>query len=160
MAFIKKNTAGRKALFTDRSYDKEDLVMKLNGHKLTGAEIAKMPKEIQAEYLQIGTSLYLDMEKENESFINHSCVPNCYIKAIVNSAFLVALIPIAKGDELTFDYSLTSTDKPEEWQIQCNCHRFYCRGKISGFDSIPAEKKKEAIDEKIAPRYILNRNET
>ena len=157
MFMIKKNKFDRKGLFSDKSFDKDHVVMSLRGNKLTREDIKGIDKNIIDGFLQIGKDLFLDMGNEHEKYINHNCNPNCYIKAIVNSAFLIALRPIAKDEELTFDYSLTSTDIAEEWNINCVCHRFYCRGLITGFDSLDDKKKDEAIKNSIIPRYISSR---
>jgi SET domain-containing protein len=153
---IKKNSKGKKGLFADRSFDTESLVLSFFGEKLSREQLLLLPQGEEDNSLQIGKDLFLNMNGENEYFINHSCNPNCYVKAIVNSAFLIALRPIAKDEELTFDYSLTSTDGVDDWSIDCSCHRFTCRKKISGFGSLPESKRKDLIENKVVPRYIVS----
>ncbi len=158
---IIKNIEGKgKGLFTERSFSKDDMVLKIEGTKLNHEESLKLDKEQQDNLLQIGKDLFLDISKEKTIFINHSCNPNCYLKAIVNSAFLIALRPILKGEELTFDYSLTSTDTPETWSMKCNCHKYQCRKQISGFEFLPQDKKEEVIKNKLVPRYISTKNDS
>lgn len=151
---IKKINDSKRGVFTDRSFEPNTIIRKIQGKKITREELNKLTPEQQNNVLQIGKDLFLNLEKETEFFINHSCTPNCYIKAIVNSAFLMALKPIAKGEEITFDYSLTSTDDKESWMMLCNCHKYKCRKEISGFELMPEEKRKEAEKKKIVPLYI------
>jgi SET domain-containing protein len=49
-------------------------------------------------------------------FINHACKPNCYTQIIGQTIWVRAARNIAKGEELTYDYS---TDG--EKTIQCRC---------------------------------------
>jgi len=49
-------------------------------------------------------------------FINHACKPNCYTQIIGQAIWVRAARNIAKGEELTYDYS---TDG--EKTIQCRC---------------------------------------
>lgn len=154
---IKKSPNARgQGLFTNRAFDSNAVVFKFEGKIITIDELnANYTKDQQADVLQIGKQLYLDLFNENWHFVNHSCNPNCYVKVAVNNAFLISTRPIAKGEELTFDYSLGSSDTPDEWNLQCFCHRFYCRKEVSGFYSLPKEKQDEAIKKGWVPNYIL-----
>ena len=59
-------------------------------------------------------------------FINHSCKPNCWIEvdAKTRTIWVRAAKPIARGDELTYDYN-TEGDKV----IPCRC-RPNCKTKL------------------------------
>lgn len=152
---VKKKDDSRRGVFTDRAFQTNDIVLKIQGISLTADEVNKLSPDQQNNVLQIGANNYLNMEKELPFFINHHCNPNCYVKAIVNNAFLIALRPIAKGEEITFDYSITSSDSEKEWSMNCSCHRFQCRNKISGFNTLPEKKKEELIKSGVVPRYII-----
>lgn len=151
---VKKTPNVGMGVFTDRSYEKGDVLLKFSGKSLTLDQINKLTKWQQANVLQVGDNNYLDLTGETAFFFNHSCNANCYVKVIVNTAFLIALRPIKSEEEITFDYSLTSTDTEDSWIMKCKCHRFYCRGEISGFQTLPEKKKKELIDNKLVPKYV------
>ena len=57
-------------------------------------------------------------------FINHSCKPNCWIEVVDKTIWVRASKPIAKGEELSYDYN-TEGDKI----IQCLC-RPGCKTKL------------------------------
>jgi SET domain-containing protein len=57
-------------------------------------------------------------------FINHSCKPNCYIDVVDKTIWVRAAKPIARGEELTYDYN-TEGDKI----IPCRC-RPGCKTKL------------------------------
>lgn len=156
---IKKTPLGIKerGLFAQRDFETNDVVLKFEGKPISKKELDKdYTKEEQAFVLQVGADIYLDLKGEPTYFINHSCNPNCKIVIAVNNAFLIALRPITADDQLFFDYSLSSTDTPEDWIMKCACDRFACRKDISGFNHMPNKIKEEFIEKKMVPRYILN----
>ena len=70
-------------------------------------------------------------------FVNHSCQPNTHLETGQQAdgqawARLVALRPIAAGDELSFDYCF-----PIEFAIPCRCGSAACRGYIIDPDQLP-----------------------
>lgn len=151
---IKNSNIKGQGLFVSRDFGKNDILMRFDGVKILRENIEDFSSPITTCYLQIGTNLYLNIENTNAYFINHSCNPNCYIKIIANTAFLLASIPIANGAELTYDYSLTSTENTDTWSMNCNCSKFGCRKIITGFNSINDTKQKEYIDAGRIPKYV------
>jgi hypothetical protein len=86
--------------------------------------------------------------------VNHSCDPNCGVR--VNEAVegfdFVALRPIAAGDEITFDYAMRNY-VIEHFPERCLCAAEECRGVVTGWRDLPAERK-AAYGELVAP-YLL-----
>src|ERR1700674_96 len=114
---IKKSTLREQGLFSNKDFAANTVLMKFTGKNLTNEELIKLSYDRQSATLQIGKTLYLDTNNEPDDFIAHRCQPNCYVKIAVNNAFLISLYPIKEGEELTFDYSLTSTDSLDEWKM-------------------------------------------
>ncbi len=67
------------------------------------------------------------------SFVNHSCDANAVITA---DRALVAVKPIATGQEIWIDYSTTEADP--NWKMACKCGTPRCRGVIQSVHSLPA----------------------
>ncbi|MDD5162592.1 MAG: SET domain-containing protein [Candidatus ainarchaeum sp.] len=111
--------------------------------------------------LQISDKIYLKL-KVPFIYINHSCSPT---SCIVKSDKLVAFKNIKKGEEITFDYSLTEwTDDSiwginwqEIWGFQCNCGAKNCRRKIKEFPKLPEKIKKAYSDSGMLPDFILKK---
>ena len=86
--------------------------------------------------------------------VNHSCAPNCGVR--VNDAVegfdFVALEPIAAGAEITFDYAMRN-HVIEHFPAGCLCGSPLCRGAVTGWRDLPAERK-AAYGELVAP-YLL-----
>jgi len=60
-------------------------------------------------------------------FLNHSCDPN----ACVEGRMLLALRPIACGEQITFDYTTTEASMAEPFA--CLCGASGCVGSVQGF---------------------------
>jgi SET domain-containing protein len=63
-------------------------------------------------------------------YINHSCDPNAYVDAGITDdgqpwAAIIALRPIAVGEELSYDYAF-----PAALAEPCRCGSANCRGLI------------------------------
>ena len=67
-------------------------------------------------------------------FINHSCAPNCEAYAFDDRLYIYAMVDIARGDELTFDYKLAlppglpAESGPDSHA--CSCGATTCRGSM------------------------------
>lgn len=83
--------------------------------------------------------------------VNHSCDPNCGVRfnAEVDGFDFVALTPIAAGEEITFDYAMRN-HVIEHFPRRCLCGAHNCRGTITGWKDLPAERK-AAYGELVAP---------
>ena len=60
--------------------------------------------------------------------------------------------------ELSFDYSINSTDTLDEWQMNCNCSSFKCRKIISGFSYLPTDVKDFYKNKGLVPKFVLKEN--
>ena len=69
-------------------------------------------------------------------FVNHSCAPSCEIYVFDGVPYLYAMMDIAEGTELTFDYQLQSmkhgriTHRLGRELYPCHCGASQCRGTL------------------------------
>lgn len=66
-------------------------------------------------------------------FINHSCAPNCEAVIARSRVFIVAIKPIAAGEELFYDYAYErdgTETADDERHYACRCGAKTCRGTI------------------------------
>jgi uncharacterized protein len=118
----------------------------------TGDEAASDP-------FQIEDDLFLDLEETSRSF-NHSCNPNVYVRG---KNELVALRPIPKGEEITFDYATTMRYDAEKilasghelWTCTCLCGAANCRGIIHEFKTLPQEIQEYYVGHRYLPDFML-----
>jgi SET domain len=102
-------------LFAQRSYGIGDRLCRLSG------AIKQRPQRSLPNWIGLAPGLWIDPNTPLQH-INHSCD--------ANSAFgprrqLMALRPIAKGEEITLDYSTTESDP--YWSMACACGTAQCR---------------------------------
>jgi len=86
--------------------------------------------------------------------VNHSCDPNCGVRvnATVEGFDFVALRPIAEGEEITFDYAMRNY-AIEHFPARCLCGAGNCRGTVTGWKDLPAERK-AAYGDLVAPYLV------
>lgn len=66
---------------------------------------------------------------EPADHVNHSCEPNAGMRGQIT---LVAMRPIAAGEEIVMDYAMT--DASPFWEFDCLCGASACRGRVTGDD--------------------------
>jgi hypothetical protein len=74
-----------------------------------------------------------------------------------NRAILYSLYQIRAGMELTIDYSVTSTDTLDTWQMNCKCGSGKCRKIISGFQYLPTEVVEDYKKKNILPLFLIDK---
>ena len=79
---------------------------------------------------------YLDPEGRIGQYANHSCSPNAGIVKRRRRLMLKAIAPIARGDEITHDYS-TLLGADDVWTMRCNCGAAGCRGVVRNIAKLP-----------------------
>jgi hypothetical protein len=119
---------------------------------------SEIPNQILSTVLQIGPNTFIGSSGLADDYINHSCNPNCMVHVIGNRAILYSMYVIPKGNELTFDYSTTSTDTLEKWKMDCQCGDYNCRKVISGHQYLEEKTKKEYQKKGMIPLFITNPN--
>jgi SET domain len=82
------------------------------------------PSESDPNSIGIARGVWIDPEFPLV-FINHSCEPN---SAFTGERTLVALRPIAPGEEVTMDYSTSEADV--DWSMSCACGSAACRSTL------------------------------
>lgn len=152
---VRKTSDKGVGVYADATYAKGETLLKFGGSLLTREEVPHPLAPEQDHYLQIGPSMYLGPSGNVDDFINHSCEPNSKVVVDDNRAWLVAINPIAVDEEVTFDYSTTSTETFDRWSLQCCCKSSQCRGRISGFQELPVRKQIEYIMLDAAPLYVI-----
>ena len=117
-------------------------------------KLSEIPKSSYDYYLQVDRNEYIGPSNKIDDFINHSCEPNAYV-VIDNTAWLKALRDIMPNEEITFDYSVTSTESFDTFKLDCYCGSPICRKIISGYNTLPTSKKSEYEKLGIVPKYQL-----
>ena len=117
-----------------------------------------LPHPNDPNVLQIGPNTYLAPSGGVDDYLNHSCNPNCLIHVVGNRAILYSMYVIPIHNELTFDYSTSSTDTLETWQMKCQCGSNNCRQIISGFKTLNNELQNKYIKNGMVAIFITKPN--
>jgi hypothetical protein len=141
-------------LFATRRYRRGERILDVRGRIHHHSVLWKRGGAFADNCYRFGPETYLDPGDSVARYVNHSCEPNAAVGKSNNRLYLFAAEPIARGDEILFDYSTTLGDD-DIWTMRCNCGRRVCRGRIRRFGALPREVKERYLAEGMVPRYIL-----
>jgi uncharacterized protein len=123
-------------------------ILTFDGPELSHDEVLGLG-EAQAYTIQIGPDRYIDTLFPGR-FTNHSCDPNA---GIWQDRYLVAIRPIAVGEQIQFDYSTTMSEN--HWTMQCRCGSAKCRGLIRDFHLLPVPLQVHYLRLGIVQQFIV-----
>lgn len=126
--------------------------------EVTGTVYAEkdLPDPNHPALLQVGPNIFIGPSGTTDDYINHSCNPNCLLHIVGNRAIVYSMYVIKAGNELTFDYSTSSTDTHDKWKMECNCEDYNCRGVISGYQYLDAKLQEEYKKKGMIPIFLTN----
>jgi len=139
-----------RGLFAARAFIPGELILNLSGSRY-GREHPIHDTARGANLLQTGWRTYIMLESPGV-YANHSCNPNAGIQGNRN---LVAIRPIASGDEICFDYSTTMAEN--FWTMPCCCGELCCRGVVEDFGKLPREIRTRYLALGVVQRFIARR---
>jgi len=127
-------TAVGKGIFARKNIRKDEIVGEIEGEIITDADYG-------SDYcFKLGDRHRLEPEPPFR-FVNHSCDPNCEFdwiestesgaRTVKKRAFLIALMDIRRGEQLTIDYNWSARAA-----IVCRCQSPNCRGWIVDEDQL------------------------
>lgn len=128
---------------------KGDTILFITGPVVSFEESMELPDEGE-NTVQIGSNAYVDPLFPSR-FLNHSCQPNA---GIVEETCLVALMDIAPGEEIRYDYSTALLER--YWTMDCACGSPKCRGQVGDFDQLPPRLQREYLEQGIVQKFIVN----
>ncbi len=131
---VRNSKIHRKGVFAKRDIPKNTYIIEYVGRKITNKEADKISEdetkngivylfEINKRYTIDG-----DVSYNPARFINHSCNPNAESLNDKGHIWIEALRDIKKGEEITYDYCLT-TDDPHDHPCKCGSKK--CKGYIT-----------------------------
>lgn len=110
-----------------------------------------------ADIFQVGSDLFLPPYGGLDDFTNHSCEPNCGLRASPAGFSMIALRDIAAGEELTYDYS-THQEHPQE-DMLCQCGAPTCRGVVRSFSTLPEALRRRYLELGVVAAFIVESEE-
>lgn len=145
--YVAKCALGR-GVFAARDFLAGELLFRFSGPVINLAQAVEKG-DAEGNVLQIGARTYIDLEAPGV-FANHSCEPNAGLRDLVSG---YALRPIARGEEILYDYSTTMSEG--RWTMQCRCGEPSCRGVIGDFHDLPSELQRRYLAMRIVQPFIV-----
>lgn len=128
---IRKSTITGRGIFATEMIPRGKIIFIMKGRIIYSEVHTKRDAMLCPHRVGIGKNLWMEPDMKCVRYINHSCRPNAGIKGRVT---FVALRDIKKGEEITFDYSIS---EDSEWTLRCSCGEENCRGIIRGIRYLP-----------------------
>ena len=131
---VRKSRIHNKGVFARRDIPKGTYMIEYFGRKISNDEADRISEEEVANgvvYLfELDKNWTLDgnIKGNDAKYINHSCEPNAESINDDGRIWVEAVRDIKKGEEITYDYCLTTED-PEDHP--CRCGAKSCRGLIA-----------------------------
>lgn len=141
-----------KAVYAAQPFAEGDVIVKFTGKRFRADQIPTLVRGASDRYVQINQQHYLGPSGRIDDLINHSCTPNGGLRFTDEGVFLVAIRPIAAGDEITWDYSTTLHES--NWHMICQCKSPQCRRVVSNFQTLPAELQAWYRARNLVPPYL------
>ena len=141
-------------VFAIRNFSEGETILTLRGKLITCYEDDDIDQETRANTIRYDEEYYLSPGETPGNYFNHSCGPNAKIVKKGKKLSVVAIVPIRKGREITFDYS-TTLAHDDVWTMKCQCGVLHCRGKVRSFVLLPKKVQKNYRVLGLVPAYIL-----
>jgi uncharacterized protein len=118
-------------VFAVAAIDAGEILTVWGGMVVCYAKLLQLDEIQRVLAVQVEEGLHLApfVEPEPADYFNHSCRPNAGLNG---QNCLVAMRPIAAGEEVCFDYAMSDSTPYDEFQ--CGCAEPGCRGRITALD--------------------------
>ena len=107
-----------------------------------------------ANCFRFSAERYLNPEGEIGQYANHACDPNTGVVKQRRRLLLKAIAPIARGEEVTHDYS-TLLGADDVWRMRCNCGSANCRRMVLHIGALPVTVIERYRRLGVVPEFIL-----
>lgn len=144
-----------KAVFATEGFAEGDEIVAFSGKRLPAHRLPRKLLGRGDRFVQVAEDAYLGPSGAVDDLINHSCDPNAGLRFRDEAPVLIALRPIAAGEEITWDYSTTLSDP--EWRLACACGSPRCRREVRAFDTLPEERRRWYLARNVVAPYLRDR---
>ncbi len=146
-----------KAVFAARSFDEGAPLLEFTGRRHRAEHVPSLMRGGSDRYVQVTPDHYMGPSGRLDDLVNHSCDPNAGLRFTDDGVFLVAIRAIARGEEVTWDYSTTLAES--NWHMICQCRAANCRRVIGNFSTIDAERQQFYRARNLVAPYLRRRDD-
>jgi hypothetical protein len=154
---VKASTIAGRGVFSEVDIRKGELIHRMGGRRvsLLGCIAGVLTGAIRiGDPLPIRRYEYVVLD-EFSTLFNHSCGANA---GIANEVNLIALTDIARGTEITFDYSMTvrASVLTAFWKMPCGCGSPSCRKTIGDIRTVSDEQVERYLQAGALQDFIID----
>lgn len=145
-----------KAVFAAVDFAEGDRIVKFTGKRFRADQVPSLMRGGSDRYVQVTPAHYMGPSGRIDDLINHSCSPNAGLRFTDEGVYLVAIKPIAPGDEISWDYSTTLAES--NWHMICQCRSPECRRVIGNFETLSPEQQEWFRARNLVAPYLRRRD--
>jgi hypothetical protein len=149
-----KKAAHGKGVFARKNFKEGQTIVHVKGKLVTCYEDDNLSEEDRSNTFRFDDEYFLSPKGRLGNFFNHACEPNSKVIKKDNKLFIIALISIAKGEEIVFDYS-TILASDDVWEMECHCSAKLCRKTVKQFRTLPKKLRDKYLTLGMVPKHIL-----
>jgi uncharacterized protein len=140
---VRQSPIHGRGVFATRTYEPGEAILPIDDSRVVTRETPLDPERGELPHHRDYLGTHDVLMQEPERYINHCCEPNTYVQTRAGVRWVVAYRAVAPGDELTFDYCISSYGD-HEWE--CSCGHPRCRRvHHTDFFRLPDEKLREYL---------------
>ncbi|MEO9130876.1 MAG: SET domain-containing protein-lysine N-methyltransferase [Sphingomonas sp.] len=128
-----------KTVYAAEGFAEGDDIIRFTGRRFRTHRVPSLMRGAGDRFLQVTPGHYMGPSGRVDDLINHSCSPNAGLRFAANGVFLIAIRPIAPGEEIAWDYSTTL--KESNWHMICQCRSPDCRKVIGNFETLAPDRQ-------------------
>jgi SET domain-containing protein len=130
-----------RGVFSNTDFQVGEVVLEIDDSHVVTDETLLTPEQHEFDLDYVGDKTIL--MQSPEKFINHSCDPNTYVKTFHGVRTVLAMKPIKKDEEITYDYAINGDN---DGTFECHCGSRCCRGVYQGdFFKLSVERQREYL---------------
>jgi len=146
-----------KTVYAAEGFAEGDDIVRFTGRRLRADRVPSLMRGASDRFIQVTPDHYMGPSGRIDDLINHSCSPNAGLRFMANGVFLIAIRPIAAGEEISWDYSTTL--KESNWHMICQCRSPECRKVIGNFETLAPERQEWFRARNLVAPYLRRRDD-
>lgn len=147
-----------KAVYAAAAFEEGAVLLEFTGRRFRGDRVPSLMRGGGDRFVQVTPDHYMGPSGQIDDLVNHSCAPNAGLRFTDRGVFLVAIRPIAIGEEVSWDYSTTLAQS--NWHMICQCRAPECRRVIGNFESLEPARQEWFRRRNLVAPYLRRRDET
>ena len=146
-----------KAVYAADAFAEGAEIVKFTGRRFRADQVPSLMRGGGDRFVQVTPDHFMGPSGRIDDLINHSCSPNAGLRFSADGVMLVAIRPIARGDEISWDYSTTLAES--NWHMICQCRSADCRRVIGNFETLPPERQEWFRARNLVAPYLRRRDD-